>query len=96
MRVLDNTKSNKHIYNIGGFKKTNQPRGAVVSAPFLYQIFRNWYDFILGDADVASSSLAEARSFLTVVSLLSCRYNCYPRITASIHGTGTYVLRIDF
>ncbi len=82
--------------NIGESKKTNQPRGAVVSAPFLYQIFRNWYDFILGDADVASSSLAEARSFLAVVSLLSCRYNCYPRITASKHGTGTYVLRIDF
>ncbi len=80
------------IYNnIGESKKTNQPRGAVVSAPFLYQIFRNWYDFIHGDADVASSSLAEARSFLAVVSLLSCHYNCYPRITASKHGTGTYL-----
>jgi len=33
---------------------------------------------------------------LAVVSLLSCRYNCYPRIMASKHGTGTYVLRIDF
>jgi len=28
---------------------------------------------------------------LAVVSLLSCHYNCYPRITASKHGTGTYL-----